>query len=912
MPDKIVNWLKVLDLREVAYPLLAAIALAVITLWAGGFRNLKKFFTQRRGASRYKKALRKACQSLIVVGRREGFSLDQVYVPLELATSDLDHPKTKPVGVPWDTQFSYVLVAGPGAGKSTYVKKAILDQLETHKPMPFLVRLREYDPQQTILGNLAEQLRAHKIPDPEEVVEKHLKAVGALCVLDGLDEVRPHLVRAVCDRINSFYHDVTEKSQGRLVVTCRKEAYRNLPLDIETINEVRPLTDEQMLRFAKKWPLPFPAGKSVETFMADLASTPQIFQLARSPLLLVGGLMQYTESNLGIPQERVQYLARIAQWLVGDWAVAQGHHPDPYRQLYPRVLSRLASQMHAEERSEYAADKAVKLIESWIPQYGVDSAKAKEVFSGLLTRTGILVRDLRHLVVFSQFGLQEYYASIGLLGSSKIESFAEIADKVWWREAILLAIAQQNEPTTYIEQLFQINELLAAESVAESPTPSLSLQERAIESCIRGIDHGTPTAVVATVSLLRRVRGVLEQRLVEEVEKRLSSSERAKEAGSILAVAGTASATTALARHPAIWETCLPSTGYLSSSLEKLLVMWIRDGDEFQSRHATDLLADRLSADRCSELTKMLSELPEAKASHLAVMLLKYKARPNPDGIYIMEPIELAAVEEIAACSARLPIPTNIQAIMGEENTYSRYSAYGRYMIPAIALRNSGIGSNPKRIGSTILNASSFINNSGPMTCWIGAAVALCGLATHLSWVAAVSATCLVFLGIANPSYCSVPLAMVIPRYRARDLVGVNNVIGAIPLVLLGASCFWAIGARFQPPHQEAFSGTLAVGFSCALTGFAMRFGRFYRRKLCVWPETASLWSATVLICLCSAAFFLRHWLASGSQVAFRAVGGFTLCVFILCMLLMQRDLRLAARFVEEDERRERANRSRG
>ena len=171
---------------------------------------------------------------------------------------------------------------------------------------------------------------------------------------------------------------MTEKSQGRLVVTCRKEAYRNLPLDIETINEVRPLTDEQMLRFAKKWPLPFPAGKSVETFMADLASTPQIFQLARSPLLLVGGLMQYTESNLGIPQERVQYLARIAQWLVSDWAVAQGHHPDPYRQLYPRVLSRLASQMHAEETSEYAADKAVKLIESWIPQYGVDSAKAKE------------------------------------------------------------------------------------------------------------------------------------------------------------------------------------------------------------------------------------------------------------------------------------------------------------------------------------------------------------------------------------------------------------------------------------------------------------------------------------------------------------------------------------------------------
>ena len=175
----------------------------------------------------------------------------------------------------------------------------------------------------------------------------------SLCVLDGLDEVRPNLIQEVYERINSFYQEFFAKQPGSIIVTCRKEAYRNMPLDIPVIYEVRPLTDEQITRFAEKWPLMYPSGKNAERFLSDLFSMPRIHELARSPLLLVGGLMQYTESNLGIPEERVQYLARVAQWLVSDWATAQGHPPDKYRTLYPRILSRLALHMHIQETSEY-------------------------------------------------------------------------------------------------------------------------------------------------------------------------------------------------------------------------------------------------------------------------------------------------------------------------------------------------------------------------------------------------------------------------------------------------------------------------------------------------------------------------------------------------------------------------------
>lgn len=343
--------------------------------------------------------------------------------------------------------------------------------------------------------------------------------------------------------------------------------------------------------------------------------------------------------------------------------------------------------MHLEETAEYPTEAAIKLIGTWIPHYGVDSSEAPDFFQGLVARTGILVRDLPHLVVFSQLGMQEYYASIDLLSSDAGADLAKFANKVWWREAILLGIAQQHEPTSFIEKLFPLNGLLAAQAVAESPTPSLTLRQRAIEVCIQGVDECAPAAVLATISLLRRVKGIQENALVRNLEERLSGAKTAKDAGTILAVAGTASATTCLARHPDIWETCLQSTGYLSNSLEKLLVMWIRDGNELQSRHATDLLADRLSADRFTELVQLLPDLPDAKAGHLAVMLLKHAARREPNEVLIQGSERMN--REIAACASRLPKQIELRTILGPHDRLYSYPFSIPILIPAIGLRTA-------------------------------------------------------------------------------------------------------------------------------------------------------------------------------------------------------------------------------
>jgi hypothetical protein len=388
---------------------------------------------------------------------------------------------------------------------------------------------------------------------------------------------------------------------------------------------VRPLSDNQIERFARKWPLGYPKGKDKDTFLSDLVSTPRIHELARSPLLLVGGLMQYTESNLGIPEARFEYLARVARWLVSDWAAAQGHPPDPYRLVYDRILAKMAFHLHSNQVSECTVQEARDLVKSWLPNFGFDEINSEELLQSVGTKTGILVNEGNDTFVFSQFGLQEYFASLETVENLGIEGVACLQPKDWWREVILLTVAQQRDPTPLLEALFRTDALLATTAVAECPTPPTRMQEEAVRACLAGIDSGDKAISSAVVPLLRRIAGRQESILCLALESRLNEgAEVAASVGLALATAGTGAATAILARHPEIWEKCLSGTGYLSANFENLLMSWIKHGDSSQGQRAAELISTRLSSDRLRELLMLLPNLPEDRADHLASLLLSH------------------------------------------------------------------------------------------------------------------------------------------------------------------------------------------------------------------------------------------------------------------------------------------------
>src|SRR5690554_3365431 len=144
------------DIMSIIYSLVASAILILGIKWLGIAKKIIYFFKDRKAYKKYKKHTIDECNSLIVVGKRKGFALGDVYVPLDLTQSDLNS----------ESEFelkkltSYVLLGGPGAGKSTTAKNMIIRHFENtrSKTIPFFIRLKDYNGDKSIFEFLVSRL----------------------------------------------------------------------------------------------------------------------------------------------------------------------------------------------------------------------------------------------------------------------------------------------------------------------------------------------------------------------------------------------------------------------------------------------------------------------------------------------------------------------------------------------------------------------------------------------------------------------------------------------------------------------------------------------------------------------------------------------------------------------------------
>ncbi len=854
-------WIRSWDFMAILYAVIGAAIVSFILWWAGAFRKFFLLLRQRKGLALYIKDTREFCSTLVVIGQRKGFTTREVFIPLDIAQSDfsqqsIDRKSSLPT--------KYVLIGGPGAGKSTYVKKLLLDALQGGET-PILIRLRDYLGVDTIENYLAKKLETYGVPNAIEQLGRLLSTPQCLCVLDGLDEVRPKDRDKVSEHINNFYTTFFSNNQSaRFIVTCRKEAYRTLPLVLPEIWEVRPLTDEQILRFAKKWPPGYPKGKSPESFCRDLSSAPKIMELARSPLLLVGGLMQYTESNLGIPEERYEYLARIARWLIVDWAVAQELPPDPFRQTYDRIIPRIAFHLHMSQVSECDLPEAEKLIQGWLPDYGHSSSDASQVLDGILTRTGILVRDASGAVVFSQLSLQEYFASTRLIQSVGIEKLPDLEPLNWWREVILLSVAQEKEPTPCLDLLFIKNPLLAAAAVGECPTPSLFAQQKACELAIAIIDRQEEGSSSSIVPLIRKLRTDLEGELCAKLEERLvGTSSVSSTVANILATAGTPGATKTLANHPEAWDKVLLSTSYLSASFENLLVDWIRDGSEAQSHKAVELISQRLSKDRFRQLVDILPILSPQKQCHLAMYLLRAVEASVSRWYGAIDRTELS---DMAKCVAFVQ-DSSVYMSMYKPEEISSKSPFNSSPVPAcLHVQNLRSRTNHQRLLSMVVNSLSWSRQRPVLLAWVASCVSVLSLqTTYLLRELLLCGALACFLGgVIVPG--GVPPWVTGIRYRS-----IWRPLSLASYILIGISFHNSLIRFFSGTGGSDYSiiSTLLLSMAFLLGGLATSNERWYYRMIELLPGYGSFrrwiflgWIGILLL------FLFDHWFLSDSLIS--------------------------------------------
>lgn len=829
-----ISWVKTWDFMAILYSVLGSIVFALLLKWSGFLGFLRRNYTHIRGMRSYRKTLSQKCSSLVVIGRRQGFSTADVYIPLDLAPSDLMQEKKEEKSYP---RGSYVLVGGPGTGKSTKVKKEVLERLESSDSLPVFLSLREYIGFESIKSYIIHKFSSSNIPNAESILNKELSKGNFLCILDGLDEVRPQLRDKICKDINHFYSSYFI-SKNKLIVTCRKEAYRDIPLDISSIWEVRPLSDGQIRRFVKKWPLGFPDGKSDDTFWRDLASTPRILELARSPLLLVGGLMQYTESNLGIPDERFEYLARISSWLIVEWAAAQGHPPDPYRPLYDRILPRMAFSMHDKGKSEFPISEAREQLSEWLPIFGYESTDAEIILKNIATKTGIIVNE-GGFVVFSQFGFQEYFVSLEILQHIEVHNLYKLQPKSWWREVILFTAAQQREPTPLLEALFETDPLLAAAAVAECPTPPVMIQEKAISACVSGVDSKDKKVAGALIPLLRKVRGKIEVQLCSALEYRMEREpEIASAVGLSLAIAGTTMATKTLAKHPDVWATCLKEAGYLSTSFENLLIDWIQDGDDFQSKHATELILTKLSKDLLSKLISILPKLTDSRAENLSILLLKYLEIENYSDTYRHGFSSGNYLLMTCQCVQNIKNPNKFitQKVSGEKDRPPYFSGLDGEVdvqLSALFLEEHAKRPNVKSLMHRLVNSICWSLQRGSLFVWICSALVISqyGFSLSVRMLIFLPITFFLILFLFRP-ICPLPWGL------AHWIHGQSKPSIHILLILIGCCYVLSLGGHlpFLPIGNQALLGTIILSLCFSVMGLI-----FWNKKRWFEPNPSEI-----------------------------------------------------------------------
>jgi hypothetical protein len=195
----------------------------------------------------------------------------------------------------------------------------------------------------------------------------------------------------------------------------------------------------------------------------------------------------------------------------------------------------------------------------------------------------------------------------------------------------------------------------------------------------------------------------------------------AQTAGLILAVAGTTAATGALERHPGVWATCIREAGYLSASLENLLVSWIQKGDEGQTIHALNLLSGRLSADRFKELINLLPSLSMSKADLVASMLLKEMSERPPSGRGDWVPL----TEDISMCVAKLKDPSGWAKSNIQLSHYHRFYGPTEVVLAGVAIKRTKPTSDSKSVNRMLQGGGTWAEGGGELILWLAAAGAV-------------------------------------------------------------------------------------------------------------------------------------------------------------------------------------------
>jgi NACHT domain len=350
-----------------------------------------------------------------------------------------------------------MVLGGPGAGKSTYLRRVGLEALRVkdssfvHECIPVILELKRFDSDSVdIQAAIAAEFSHVGFDFSTEFVEQALKQGKLLVLLDGLDEVPKANQDRVHQAIQDFVSRYSQKYEGnRFIASCRIAAFHSGFTGFTDI-ELADFDDEQIQQFINQW---FQGALDIASKTAEKCwsllndgSYQSAKELAQNPLLLTFLCVVYDRTQ-SFPPNRASLYCKALDILLEEWAAEKRIRHEPIyeglnTELEKVLLAEIAYQGFVEDRLFFSREELIAHIQKFLED-SADKPKyldGKTVLTAIAVQQGILVERAEDVYSFSHLTVQEYLTAQYLSRDpvALTEMISQHLTERRWREVFLL------------------------------------------------------------------------------------------------------------------------------------------------------------------------------------------------------------------------------------------------------------------------------------------------------------------------------------------------------------------------------------------------------------------------------------------------------------------------------------------
>ncbi|NOT62827.1 MAG: NACHT domain-containing protein [Acidobacteria bacterium] len=453
-----------------------------------------------------------------------------------------EQQKRLPIGVTLNDHPRLALLASPGGGKSTLLKRLavayadpaqldkVADELPVRDWLPLFFRCREL--RELARGSFAELIGALSAREPvrqhagafRAAVDRALLEGRVILLVDGLDEISDPGDRAafVC-----MLRTAIQASPGTsLVITSREAGFRHVAAHLApicTLATLSPFDADDISRLTVAWHREVVSdSEKVRTDAEQLAQTiyrnDRIRQLAVNPLLLTTLLL--VKRWVGsLPTRRAVLYGKAVEVLLMTWNT-EGHAPIPEEEALPQ-LCYVASAMMLAGVQKISRPRLAKLLQSArdaLPtELGFVQDTVKEFIhrvedrSSLLMMSGWDVEDGR-LVEFFEFRhltFQEFLTARAMVEGwhpdrNDTDYLAKVLEPHFeqeeWREVIPLAASLGGKETEELLQRLLVRLAKTEADIGDRVNSHLLM--RVLGQCLADEVQAKPESIRAAIKAL--------------------------------------------------------------------------------------------------------------------------------------------------------------------------------------------------------------------------------------------------------------------------------------------------------------------------------------------------------------------------------------------------------------------------